>query len=303
MKLLKLARHFVFFGASAFVFAFTFLFYKNVAPSYVAKTAEAVDVTLTPTVPLTPKAPDYFPVISAQGVYAFELSSGRVLYEKDSEVPLFPASTTKIVTALVALDSYNFDAVLNTGKFSVTGSKMGLTWGENITARDLLYGLLIHSANDAAEVLAINFPGGRDRFIETMNEKAYALGAFNTHFSNPSGLDEEVQATTARDLARISAQAMGKPEFAEIVATESYTAHDTSGTTVHYLKNKNELLGKVPGVLGVKTGWTESARENLVTYVERDGKKVLTAVLGSQDRFGETEELIEWIFSEYYSAP
>lgn len=300
MKTLKLARHFVFFGASAFVFLMTIVFYKNVSPSGAAKTAEAID-TFIPTSTPVKKVPDYFPVISAQGVYVYELGSGEVLYEKDAYLSLFPASTTKIVTALVAMDVYELNQVVNTGTFSATGSIMGLTWHENITVQDLLYGLLVHSANDAAEVLAANHPEGREAFIQAMNLKARDLGAYDTHFINPSGLDETGQETTAKDLAKIASFAMENPEFAKIVATESYTARDTSGVSVHYLKNKNELLGKVPGVLGVKTGWTESARENLVTYVERDGKRVMIAVLGSQDRFGETEVLIDWVFSTYWA--
>jgi len=222
-----------------------------------------------------------------------------VLYEKNPDLPLFPASTTKIVTALVAMDYYNDQEVLNTGNVSVPGQKMDLMLNEKMTVNDLLYGLLIHSANDAAEVLAQNYPGGREEFIRKMNLKAQEYYAGMTDFRNPSGLDEEGQVTSARDLARIATRAMQNPEFASIVATKEYVAKSDDGKIVHYLSNRNELLGKVNGVLGVKTGWTEGARENLVTYVERDGKHVILALLGSQDRFGETEELVEWIFGSY----
>lgn len=250
-----------------------------------------------------------FPVLSAQGVYAYDLDSGVVLYEKNSDEVLFPASTTKIATALVAMDTYNMDEILNAGTVKVEGSKMGLVWYENISVKDLLYGLLVLSANDAAEVLAANYPGGRAEFIKQMNLKARELKAPNTRFLNPSGLDEEGQKTTAKDLARISSQAMLNESFAEIVGTKSYIAKSADEKFVHPLVNRNELLGTVPGVLGVKTGWTEGARENLVTQVERDGKRVMIALLGSQDRFGETKELIEWIFGNFewknlnYSAP
>jgi len=240
-----------------------------------------------------------FPVLSAQGVYAYDLDSGVVLYEKNSDEVLFPASTTKIVTALVAMDIYNMEDVLNTGTFKVEGSKMELVWNENISVKDLLYGLLVLSANDAAEVLAANHPEGRAGFIKQMNLKARELKASSTRFLNPSGLDEEGQKTTAKDLARISSQAMLNESFAEIVGTKSYVAKSADGKLVHPLVNRNELLGEVPGVLGVKTGWTEGARENLVTSIERDGKRVMIALLGSQDRFGETEELIDWIFRSF----
>ena len=245
-----------------------------------------------------------FPVLSAQGVYAYDLDSGVILYEKNSDAVLFPASTTKIITALVALDSYKMDQIVNTGIFSVLGSKMGLTWHEEISVRDLLYGLLVYSANDAAEVLANNYcsPGGvcgRDEFIRAMNEKAEELHALNTHFVNPAGLDAIDQVTTAKDLSRITSQAMLRADFAEIVKTKEYVAKSVDGKIIHPMKNRNELLGKVPGVLGVKTGWTENARENLVTFTNRDDKKVIIAILGSQDRFGESEELINWIYANY----
>lgn len=289
-------------GLSAPVIASTFLLSQKSPSLYVAKTADANNVEVVSKTP-TPQDVGDFPVITAQGVYAYELGEGIVLYEKDADGLLLPASTTKIVTALVALDNYNLDKVINTGELYVGGSRMGLSWHESISVRDLLYGLLIHSGNDAAEVLARSFSGGREEFINAMNKKARELGSTSTNFVNPSGLDGEGQKTTARDLALIAVYAMQNPEFAKIVATESYVARDVSGTTVHYLKNKNELLGKTPGVLGVKTGWTESARENLVTYVERNGRRVIIAVLGSQDRFGETEELIEWIFGPYSPSP
>lgn len=240
-----------------------------------------------------------FPVLTAQGVYAFDLDSGVVLYEKNSSENLYPASTTKMVTALVALDDYGLNKVLTVGPINVEGSKMGLLWGEKMTVENLLYGLLVHSANDAAEVLASDYPGGRAAFVEKMNEKAQELHAQNTHFVNPSGLDQDGQTTTAKDLARIANYAMGVKEFAKIVGTESYVSTDVTGKFKHSFTNRNELLGNVDGVLGVKTGWTDEARENLVTYVNREGKRVVIVTLGSQDRFGETKELIDWIYSNY----
>lgn len=245
------------------------------------------------------KSTDSYPVLSAQGVYAYDMTSGVALYEKSPDTKLFPASTTKMLTALVAMDIYELDKVLNTGTVRVGGASMGLANFEEISVRELLYGVLVHSGNDAAEVLASNAPGGRTEFIKLMNLKAREINALDSRFLNPTGLDEIGQETTARDLARIAAYAMKDELFAEIVSTESYAATNSAGTAVHYLTNRNKLLGVVDGVLGVKTGWTESARENLVTYVERDGNKVLISILGSQDRFGETKELIDWIFNSY----
>ncbi|MBI2066157.1 D-alanyl-D-alanine carboxypeptidase [Candidatus Woesebacteria bacterium] len=241
-----------------------------------------------------------FPVISAQAALAIDMDSGVTLYEKRADSPFLPASTTKIITALVAIEYYPLNLVVKVPEVKVEGQKMGLIAGEEIEVEDLLYGLLVYSANDAAEVLALNFPGGRDLFIVAMNLKAKELGLAHSKFSNPAGLDDgDGHVTTAKDLIRVSEIAMKDPLFAKIVGTKEKTVTSTNGRIVHKLRNINELLGSVDGVKGVKTGWTENARENLVTYLERDGHKVMIALLGSQDRFGETRELIDWIFASY----
>ncbi len=240
-----------------------------------------------------------FPILSAQGAMAVDLNSGISLYEKNPDNMMLPASTTKIVTALVVLDTYPLDMVITVGKVGVDGQKMGLFFGEQLTVEQLLYGLLVYSANDAAEVFAENYPGGYDQFIIAMNIKAKELSMDNSSFQNPVGLDSVSQISTARDLVRVSEVAMRNPEFAKIVGTKNIVVTDVSGKFKHNLKNINELLGTVPGVLGVKTGWTQNARENLVTYIERDGHKIMIAILGSQSRFGETKELIDWIFTNY----
>lgn len=254
---------------------------------------------VTTPLPILSKNSQNFPVFTAHGVYAIDLDSSVVLYEKNPDQRLYPASTTKIVTALVAMNYFKLDDVINTGTFNTIGQKMGLVWHENIKFEDLLYGLLIHSGNDAAEVIADNYPGGKEAFIQAMNEKAHTLSANNTQFRNPAGLDNIEQFTTARDLVTLSREALKDPEFSKVVSTKSVLAKSIDGKIAHDLSNRNELLGKVQGVLGVKTGWTEGARENLVTYVDRDNHRVLLAILGSTDRFGETKELVEWIFANY----
>ncbi len=247
-----------------------------------------------------------FPIISAQAALAVDLDSRVSLYEKNPDSPLLPASTTKIITALVALEYYPLDLVLKVHEVKIDGQKMGLVKGERITVESLLYGLLVYSANDAAEVLAENFPaspaggpGGRDLFIAAMNIKAKELNLSHSRFNNPTGLDGNGHVSTARDLILVSEVAMRDPVFAKIVGTKQIIVKSIDGKVVHNLRNINELLGSVEGVLGVKTGWTENARENLVTYLERDGKKIMIVLLGSQDRFGETTELIDWIFANY----
>ncbi len=240
-----------------------------------------------------------FPLFSGQGVIAVDLDSGVFLYEKNADSPFFPASTTKIATALVAMDFYSPEQILEVKRIKVKGQKMYLVSGEKISVENLLYGLLIFSANDAAEVLAQNYQGGRDNFIAEMNLKAKQIKLNDTHFTDPTGLGSEGHVSTARDMLRLATVAMQDPIFAKIVATKERLVKSSGGKIVHHLSNINELLRSVEGVLGVKTGWTESARENLITYIERDNRKILIALLGSQDRFGETKELIEWIFDNY----
>ncbi len=302
MKLLKKKTNFLFLLMLSFIFIST-------SALSISHQVEVTDKSFNfqifqppkvfPPNPVLAASPS-FPVISAQGAIAVDLSSGVNLYEKNPNATLLPASTTKIVTALTALDAYSLDQVLTVPKMPyVDGQKMGLSVGEQMKFEDLLYGLLVYSANDAAEVLAENYHGGYLAFVSSMNSKAKELSMGSSHFVNPVGFDNSNQVTTAKDLVRVSEVAMRNPEFAKIVGTKSIVLSDTTGKHTYILGNVNELLGTVSGVLGVKTGWTENARENLVTYIERDGHKIMIAVLGSQDRFGETKELIDWIFTNY----
>jgi serine-type D-Ala-D-Ala carboxypeptidase (penicillin-binding protein 5/6) len=242
---------------------------------------------------------DSFPIVSSQGVIAVDIDSGTTLYEKNADQTLLPASTTKILTALTALDYFPLDSKLKVEKVGVDGQKMGLVKGEEITFENLLYGLLVYSGNDAAEVIAQNYPGGRELFINAMNIKAKQLHMDKSHFENPVGFDDYNHISTAKDMVRLARVAIQNPIISKIVSTKHISVTDTSGQIVHELESTNQLLGEVEGVRGVKTGWTEGARENLITLVERNNHKVMIAVLGSQDRFGETKELINWIFTNY----
>lgn len=294
MKLLYLSLvSFLFISSSALFLT------KNFLPS--PSRVVAYEKAFTP-IPVLAQGAS-FPIVSAQAALAVDLNSGVSFYEKNPDKSLLPASTTKIITALVAMDYYPMDKVLTVGKVTVIGQKMGLINGEKIKVSDLLYGLLVYSANDAAEVLAQNYCAGacgKEAFVNAMNVKAQRLYLKNTKFSNPAGLDDgDGHTTTARDLIKVSQVAMKNPEFAKIVGTREIVVRSVDGKIVHPLRNINELLGKIDGVEGVKTGWTEGARENLVTYINRDNHKVMIAILGSQDRFGETKELIDWIFKNY----
>ena len=249
--------------------------------------------------PILKENTNTFPIVSAQAALAIDLSSMTPLYEKNPDLTLLPASTTKIVTALVAMDYFQDNNILKVDGFKTDGQKVGLVEGEEITAGNLLDALLIFSANDAAETLAQNYPGGVEGFIAAMNEKVKEYNLTNTYFDNPVGFDGNNHYSTARDLIRIAMIAMRNPHFAQRVNQKEKIITSVDGKIIHKIVSTNKLLGTVEGVSGVKTGWTENARENLVTYIERGDKKVMIALLGSQDRFGETKEIINWIFSNY----
>lgn len=240
------------------------------------------------------------PYLTAKSVVVLDVESGATLFEKNSAIATSPASTTKIMTGLIALENYQPQQIIKVGNLgNVEGQKMKLLSGEEITFKNLLYGLLVASANDAALVLAQNFPLGEIGFVWAMNQKAKELKLGNSHFTNPVGYDDPDHYTSALDLARLATFAMAEGEFREVVGTEKITVFDINGKISHSFSNINTLVGKLPGVRGVKTGWTQIAGECLVTYLERNGQKIVVVVLGSQDRFKETEVLIDWIFNNF----
>lgn len=239
------------------------------------------------------------PDISAKGVLIKDLPSGLILFSKDETAKHEPASTTKIITALVILDQFKPDDIMTVKTVVKEGRVMGLVANEKITVESLLYGILVHSANDAAWTLAENYPGGMEKFVEAMNEKAKSLALVNTHFTNPAGFDDDNQYTTATDLAKLAQAGLSNKYFTKIVGTKSITVSDVDFINFHELRNVNELLGKIPGVAGVKTGFTQTAGEILVTEVKKNGQSVLFVLLKSSDRFGETQALIGWVFGNF----
>lgn len=243
------------------------------------------------------------PEVSARAAYIYEPDAGLVLYDKNAEQKLSPASTTKLITALVVLDYYKLDDVIGVKGLTTDGKTMELFYGEKMSVENLLYGILVHSANDAAYVLADNYPGGVDAFVIRMNEKGKELGLDNSSFADPIGYDHPDQYVTARDLAILGLYVLNNPTLAHMVGTKAITVADASYTYFHDLTTVNELLGEIPGVAGVKTGFTAEAGENLVTTVSRNGHKIMLVVLGSKDRFADTRVLIDWVFNGFEWSP
>ncbi|PIS14790.1 hypothetical protein COT64_00765 [Candidatus Shapirobacteria bacterium CG09_land_8_20_14_0_10_39_12] len=239
------------------------------------------------------------PELTAKSVVIQDIDSSVILYQREPDLRLFPASTTKMMTGLVAYEAYPLNEILTVGEIKMDGNRINLVFGEQITVENLLYGLLVGSGNDAAEVLGANYPGGMSAFILAMNKKAVDLKLTNTNFTNPIGLDEVNHYSSALDLARLAGYLTNNQVLAKIVSTPEITITDVSGAIKHTLKNTNELTGKVDGVKGVKTGWTKNAGECLVTFVEKDGRKIIISLLGSGNRFGETQKLIDWVFNNF----
>ncbi|MBU1322465.1 D-alanyl-D-alanine carboxypeptidase [Patescibacteria group bacterium] len=239
------------------------------------------------------------PALTARGVIVIDADSKAILYQQNPDLKLLPASTTKIMTALIALENYSLNEVITISPIDTEPVTMGLQTNEKITVENLLYGLLVGSANDAALALARHFPTGEAGFIAAMNLKAKSLHLLNTQFTNPVGFDNFGQYTTVHDLSLLTAEAMQSAFFKRLVSTISITVTDVDHTVSHELTSLNLLLGQVSGLSGVKTGFTQLAGECLITFVQRQNHQIITIVLGSHDRFGDTNQLIDWVFVNF----
>jgi D-alanyl-D-alanine carboxypeptidase len=239
------------------------------------------------------------PEITAKNVFIIDRDSRTVLMAKNADDRIYPASTTKMMTAVVSYEKYSLNQPFKVSRSYPEGTTINLQPGEQVTVENLLYAMLVQSANDAAEVLAASYPSGREAFIAEMNSKADAMHLFNTHFLNPTGLDQEGHYSSAADLARLADYLLQSPYLAKIVATQNAVIASADYSSFHPIFNINSLLGHVTGVLGVKTGFTDKAGESLVTLVSRDGHEVIISLLGSTDRFTDTSNLIDWIYSAF----
>ena len=238
----------------------------------------------------------YQPTLSAEGVYIVDKNSFTPIFEKNSNKKLYPASTTKIITALVAYDIYDLNKAVTINKIPEEGQMMGLVPGERISVEYLLYGTLIHSGNDAAYALANEY--GHDKFIELMNKKAQELQMKDTHFENPVGYDSAPQYTTSFDLALAARELLENKYLSKIVSIKEITISDLDFKYFHSLSNINKLLGEISGIGGVKTGYTEEAGENLVSFYKHgNNKEYIIVIMKSEDRFQDTINSVDWINS------
>jgi len=241
----------------------------------------------------TIKAPD----VSARASLIYDLTINKVIYEKNGKEKLPMASLTKIMTSIIALENQKKDDRYKVTKKDLIGEdSMGLSQGEILSLKELLYGLILNSGNDAAETLANNFPGGRKKFIEAMNNKVKALGLTDTNFTNPTGLEGDgKQYTTAYDLIVITRYAvLNFPLFNKVVSTIDYNIPKAKTHKAYFLENETNLLMSYPGVKGVKTGYTPEAGLCLVTYLDYKGHKIIGILLGSNNRRQEMKGLLDY---------
>jgi len=236
------------------------------------------------------------PEISAKSSIVYDLTNNKTLFEKNPHQKLPMASLTKIMTAIIAVENYKADDRLKVRKEDLVGeNSMGLSSGEVLTVEELIYGLILVSGNDAAEVLASNYSGGRLGFIKAMNNKAKSLAALDTNFTNPTGLEGDGnQYSTTFDLLVITKYAMGFPIFRKVVSTVNYTIPWSNSHKEFYVENETNLLTSFPGVKGVKTGYTDEARLCLVTYLDYEGHEIIGIILGSERRREEMKELLDY---------
>jgi D-alanyl-D-alanine carboxypeptidase len=246
--------------------------------------------------------------LTARAAVLMDASTGKLLYQKDPDLRLPPASTTKVVTAIVTLESrrkLSESLTVSKAATRVPASKLYLRPGQTITIEHLLYGILLSSANDASMVLAEGIAGSVESFAELMTTKAHNIGAVNTHFTNPHGLTAPDHYSTARDLAILFRYAMKNATFREIVQTKISSVKSNSiirkRTVARRIsvRNHNRLLWNFDGAIGGKTGYTLAAQKCFVGAVVRNGVTLIVSILGARDQWGDTKKLLEYGFDNY----
>jgi len=245
------------------------------------------------------------PQVVGETAVLIDCKNGQVLYEKNPHRRMYPASTTKILTAIIALEKSRLTdlAIVSKDACNIEGSAIGLQEGEVISIEDLLYALMLNSGNDSAVAIAQHVGGSVDGFVRLMNEKAAELGAVDTHFNNPNGLPDPNHYSSAYDLALIARYAMQNQEFRKIAATKTKNIKREDPKAQTYLLNHNKLLWQYEGTIGIKTGYTEAARQCLVAAAARQGRELIAVVLGSEGSsiWDDAKELLNYGFNEFDS--
>lgn len=234
------------------------------------------------------------PNVSAESYILIDNDTNTVLVSKNSKSRIFPASTTKLATALTALNIYPLDEVITIPKEYTDGKVMGLKTGEKITVKSLVSALLVYSANDAGFNLANHYQEGVEGFVKQMNLLVRKYNLTDTNFVNFDGLHNSDHFSTVYDLSQLGRIAIKNPIVREVVKTKKITVSDIDNQINHELESTNELLGVVPEIEGLKTGWTPEAGGCFVGLININGHKLISVVAQSPDRFLDTREIISW---------
>lgn len=239
------------------------------------------------------------PGVSAKAAILIEANSGKILYQKNAQQKLPMASTTKIMTSLIALESGNLDEwfTVDENAIKVEGSSMGLQAGDQVTMRTLAYGMLLQSGNDAANAVAVKLAGSAEAFAEKMNERAQQIGMANSHFVTPSGLDNEEHYSTAEDMAKLARTALQNDGFREICSTYQTKLEYGNPPYTRWMTNHNRLLKEYEGTIGVKTGFTKKSGRCLVSAAERDGVRLIAVTLNAPSDWSDHKAMFDYGFS------
>ncbi|AFM00550.1 MULTISPECIES: D-alanyl-D-alanine carboxypeptidase family protein [Desulfitobacterium] len=246
------------------------------------------------------------PEISGEAAYLIDVQSGQTLYSKNGDQLMAPASTTKIMTGLLGIELGNPEDIVTASETmldynTVYGTRIYLEPGEQLSLEDMLYALLLNSANDAAVAIAEHISGNMPDFVSLMNQRAADLGLKHTTFKNPSGLNEEGHLTTAHDLARIAQAAYANPKFREYIKTKSHVIPREKENVPIEMINENKLLWRDDGITGMKTGYTSVAKNCLVASASRDGRDVIGVILKSPGReiYTDMQALLDYGFEQF----
>ncbi len=241
------------------------------------------------------------PANHAKGVSLIDVASGRIIYSKQGDEPMLIASLTKIMTAIVAIEHGRLDDQVTVSKRAAgkEGSSIYLKAGEKIQLRNLIYGLMLRSGNDAATAIAEHVGGSVEGFAFLMNKKAAEIGLSNSQYMNPHGLDEPGHYASANDLAKLTAYALHNPEFRTIVSTRVRTAPNPHDPWDYKWVNKNKMLQMYEGADGVKTGYTKKALRCLVSSATRNGQQLVVVTLNDGDDWADHRKLLDYGFAHY----
>lgn len=270
-------------------FSFWSIYPKN---NFIVKNNQLLNINIpsTPILKLTDK-----PFLSAQSYILVDVDTNKVLLSYNIDQKIFPASTTKLATALTALNLYPLDEVITINQEYTTGKVMELKLGEKITVKSLVSALLVYSANDSAFSLANHYQSGIPGFVDQMNLLMTKYNLKNTHFTNVDGIHSDNHYSTVYDLSQLGRLSIKNNTVANVVKTKELVVNDVSNQIFHPLVSTNELLGVIPEIEGLKTGWTPEAKGCFIGLININGHQVISVVSQSDDRFQDTKILVDWL--------